>query len=394
MASPVAPVVAIEHLKTFINQQALPLWRSSGFDGQSLCFHERLSFSGEPVRDVPYRLLVQCRQVGVFARASVQGWHKDHQQQTLDAFEMACKRYRSPDGCIGWVFSVSPDGKIADPTRDLYTHAFVLYMLAWVYRMSGDPAVIKLADSTLSEIDLIFAVSDGPGLRSKVPGRTDLREQNPHMHLFEALLALADASGAERYMARAAALVQLFDQALADPATGAVRELFDASWRPSRPAGENAVEPGHQMEWAWLLREWQRLSGVLQGERVGRLTAHATTFGIDMEKGLVRGIVREDGAMVSNASRVWQQTEAIRSLCREDPSGVTWPGLVSAITENLFKCYLPAHLNGGWIDQMDENGRGVIDYMPASTLYHLVGAVIDGEGACEDVDVTEVIPCR
>jgi mannose/cellobiose epimerase-like protein (N-acyl-D-glucosamine 2-epimerase family) len=380
--SPVPPAIAVARLKTFINQHALPLWGSSGFDKHSGCFHERLDFAGLPPQDLPRRLMVQCRQIVVFARASLVGWHKDDQQHALDAFETVRKRYRSADGNPGWVFSLGPDGKVADATRDLYSHAFVLYMLAWVYRLTGDPAVMKLADSTVSEIDEIFATGTERGLRSKIPGRADLREQNPHMHLFEASLALAEASGAERYLARAAACVQLFDQALADPATGTVRELFDATWRPIQPAGENSVEPGHQMEWAWLLREWQRLSGESVDERVHRLTAHTTTFGIDLNKGVVRGIVREDGKIVSNASRVWQQTETIRALSREDPSGVTWPGLVSAITENLFKTHLPDHLNGGWIDQIDENGRTAIDYMPASTLYHLVGAAIDSEIAC------------
>lgn len=373
-----SPAAAVQRLESFVRQRSLPLWATSGFDKDARCYHERLDFNGEPIRDLPRRLMVQARQIVVYARASLLGWYDDPEQGALRAFETVCQRYRAPDGNPGWAFSIHPDGRCGDPTRDLYAHAFVLYMLAWMHKLTSDRAVLALADTTLSDIDRIFFAGDGPGYLSKVPGRTDIREQNPHMHLFEALLALAETSGAERYLARANAIVDLFDNALADSETGTVREMFGSTWRPQQPAGENLVEPGHQMEWGWLLREWERLTGVAMEGRVQRLTAHATTFGIDAARGLVRSSVREDGKIVSNAARVWPQTEAIRALCREDPKGVMWPGLVAAITENLFAVHLPDKLNGGWIDQTNEAGELAIEYMPASSHYHIVGSAIDG----------------
>jgi mannose/cellobiose epimerase-like protein (N-acyl-D-glucosamine 2-epimerase family) len=376
-----SPRLAVLRLEKFIREHALPLWASSGFDRETGCFHERLDYSGVPVQNVPQRLIVQARQIVVYARASLFNWYSDGQQQAARAFDSVCKRYRTSDQ-DEWTFSVHPDGSPADVTRDLYTHAFVLYMLAWMHRLTSDPRVLALADATLSDIDRIFFTGIGQGYLSKVPGRTDLREQNPHMHLFEALLALAEASQAERYLVRANALVDLFDDRLVDSATGSLREVFDENWHPQQPAGLNLVEPGHQMEWAWLLREWERLTGSRAEDRVERLLMHAVSFGLDKATGLVRGAVREDGSIASNASRIWGQTEAIRALCREDPKGTVWPGLVSTITGNLFTSHLPPTLNGGWIDQIDERKKAAVDYMPASTLYHLVGAAIDGSVAC------------
>jgi mannose/cellobiose epimerase-like protein (N-acyl-D-glucosamine 2-epimerase family) len=372
------PAQALHRLQLFVVERALPLWASAGFDEANGCFHERLEFSGEPSRETPRRLLVQARQIVVYSRAALIDWNASGKSLALRAFEVLEQRYLSPDENPGWIFSVTPEGSPIDKTRDLYSHAFVLYMLAWLHRLSGDKSFLLLADRTLADVDRIFASGDGPGLLSKVPGSRNLREQNPHMHLFEALLALAEASGEERYLGRATVLVELFDFVLADPATGAVREVFDANWKPDRAAGENLVEPGHQMEWAWLLGEWERLVGSKADERVGRLIAHAITYGVDREQGLVRATVKESGTVVSGASRVWPQTEAIRALCREDPTGKSWPSLVWAITERLFKAHLPGHLNGGWIDQIDEAGGPMVKFMPASTLYHIVGAAIDG----------------
>jgi mannose/cellobiose epimerase-like protein (N-acyl-D-glucosamine 2-epimerase family) len=380
------PELALPRLQVFVVQKALPLWAGAGFDEARGCFHERLEFSGEPSKGVPRRLMVQARQIVVYSRAALINWNSHGKELALRAFESACQRYRSPDGKPGWIFSVDPGGHPKDTTRDLYTHAFVLYMLAWLYRLGGDPSCLSLADDTLSDIDQIFSSGGEPGFLSKIPGPKNLREQNPHMHLFEALLALAEASGMECYLTRANALVDLFDAALIDRATGTVREVFDENWKPDRVAGENLVEPGHQMEWAWLLREWQRLTGSPASERVGRLIAHATTYGIDGEKGLVRGIVQESGSVITGASRVWPQTEAIRALCREDPNGKIWPNLVSNITDGLFRAHLPSDLNGGWIDQIDPDGVPAVEYMPASTLYHLVGAAMDGAGLFRDLN--------
>jgi mannose/cellobiose epimerase-like protein (N-acyl-D-glucosamine 2-epimerase family) len=380
--SDMEPQIAVARLEDFVRRHALPLWASSGFDHENRCFHERLEFSGKPDRNLPRRLMVQARQIVVYARASLEGWYQSGEELAAQAFETVCSRYRGTDQDPGWIFSVLPDGRPAEVTRDLYAHAFVLYMLAWMYRLASDARVLALADVTLSHMDQIFFTENGPGYLSKTPGRSDLREQNPHMHLFEALLALADASQAERYLARAKILVDLFDSHITDPATGVVRESFDANWCPLQPAGRNIVEPGHQMEWAWLLREWERLTGVSATDRVRKLCAHAVSFGIDLKAGIVRGSIREDGSVASNAARVWGQTETIRTLNREDPKGVAWPGLVCKIADNLFEQHLPSKLQGGWIDQIDERREAMVDYMPASTLYHLAGAAIDSSVAC------------
>ena len=103
----------------------------------------------EPITALPRRLMVQARQIVVYARADLAGWYAGGKGLAQAAFETVCRRYRSADGAPGWLFSVQPDGRPADRTRDLYTHAFVLYMLAWLYRMDGEPSMLALADETL-----------------------------------------------------------------------------------------------------------------------------------------------------------------------------------------------------------------------------------------------------
>ena len=62
---------ATRRLRDFVIQSALPLWASSGFDEENGSFQERLDFCGKPTQSQPRRLMVQCRQIVVYARASI-----------------------------------------------------------------------------------------------------------------------------------------------------------------------------------------------------------------------------------------------------------------------------------------------------------------------------------
>jgi hypothetical protein len=68
---------SVRRLKEFVCERALPLWASAGFDEDAGCFEERLDFSGAPIKNSSRRLMVQARQIVVYARASLQNWHID-----------------------------------------------------------------------------------------------------------------------------------------------------------------------------------------------------------------------------------------------------------------------------------------------------------------------------
>jgi N-acylglucosamine 2-epimerase (GlcNAc 2-epimerase) len=171
-------------------------------------------------------------------------------------------------------------------------------------------------------------------------------------------------------MARAAACVELFDRALADGATGTVRELFDADWRSIQPAGRNSVEPGHQMEWVWLLREWQRLSGVDErGASPHRARHHLRDR---PRQGQVRGVVREDGEIVSNASRLWQQTRPYAPSAAKIPPerlGPAWFRSSPRICSNAF-CRNTSMADGS-IKSTKKEGRRSTTCRPARSIIWL-----------------------
>ncbi|NHO34440.1 mannose-6-phosphate isomerase [Acetobacter sp. LMG 1636] len=364
---------------TWLSQRALPLWSENGYDPKRRLFHERLTFSAEPVSMPALRLMVQARQIATYARASLDNMF-DASAKALTCLAEVERRYYRADGDAGWIFSLAPDGHPADRRRDLYAHAFILFAYGWAFRLTGDPSFLRIAASTTSDIDRIFKASSHGGYLDTVPAKDSIRRQNPHMHLFEAYLVLFEASGDDSYLQRATDLVTLCLSHFIDPDTGTLRENFDARWQPLEAQGKNRVEPGHMFEWSWLLSEYVRVAPDTQNTHhiqacARRLFDSGMGPGTDAGTRRVRDAMTESGTILETSTRIWPQTECLRALCLFARQGDTCAAqAISPQAVDFSDAYLPENLNGGWIDRLDENGHSLMDHMPASSLYHVYGA--------------------
>jgi mannose-6-phosphate isomerase len=353
--------------------QALPLWASAGFDRAYGGFHECLFRDGEPDATAPRRTMVQARQIYVYAHAAALGWHPQGLPLAQRALETLLVRARAADGRPGYVYSVSPNGGIADPTRDTYTQAFVILALAWLYRASGDAQLRGLIDEALAFVDEHLTAPDGT-LYEGVPRRLP-RRQNPHMHLYEAMLALHEVADHPEAAARAERLRTQPEDRFLDPQTRTLGEFFDDAWRPQ--AESDVVEPGHHAEWAWLLHR----HACIAGRAPEPLAAHFLAFaagGADPETGFVFDGVSRSGAPRLRSRRVWPQTELAKAWLAAHERGHA--GAIEAadrILDAVSRRYLAVPVPGGWIDKFDEAGAPIGNTMPASTLYHLFSAAAE-----------------
>jgi mannose/cellobiose epimerase-like protein (N-acyl-D-glucosamine 2-epimerase family) len=66
------------HAMAWLSQCALPFWTTIGYDSSSCLFHERVTFDGRPLLQLPRRLMVQCRQMYVLAHANLIGMYDGH----------------------------------------------------------------------------------------------------------------------------------------------------------------------------------------------------------------------------------------------------------------------------------------------------------------------------
>lgn len=362
-------------MESWMRDQALPLWATAGFDGRAGRFEEGLRFDGTPRQEMPIRLLVQARQIFVFSLAQRQRWHSGAAALAERAFGSMCRDYYRRDGRDGWVFSIARDGTVVDATRDLYAHAFVLLAIAAHVQATGNREELTLAHETLVFLDREMTAPWGGGYAEASPWREGPRRQNPHMHLFEALLALWECSRDRRFLERAASLFELFLAKFFQAGQGVLFENFDDALRPV-PGNGAIVEPGHHFEWCWLLRRYEtQADDGRVGAVVERLYDNAGRAGFDAD-GLIVDEVHPDGTILKPSRRLWPMTEAIKSDLAEARRGRTGSAERAVeLTRALYRRFLAPAPNGGWVDRLGPDGSPLVDFMPATSLYHLAGAV-------------------
>ena len=282
--------------------------------------------------------------------------------------------YYRVDGQDGWLFSINSDGTPADGGRDLYSHAFVLLAIASFVEATGKRKALALADETLAFLDRHMASPHG-GFVERLPAVGSERRQNPHMHLFEALLALWECSHDRRYLDGARRLFELFASRFFRSSCGALGEYYTACLTPADGIRGRLVQSGHHYEWAWLLRRFEGATGHDVDHFVEGLYSHADCHGFD-EDGLIVDEVLVEGGHHRRSRRIWPLTEAIKANLREAGRGRAGSAAKAAtLTTLLRERFLLSDPAGGWVDRLDGKGRCASEFMPASTLYHLVGAL-------------------
>jgi mannose-6-phosphate isomerase len=294
--------------------------------------------------------------------------------------EYIVKSFYRRDGNPGWVHSLAPDGSIANPMRDGYAHAFVLLGLAWYHRLTGDAQAVSLIDETIAYLDEHAASSHG-GYLDAVPPPDSIRRQNPHMHLFEAYLALYKAVGKSSYLARGAELFGVFATGFFQPTAGWLCEYMTEDLDPLPPPEGHIVEPGHHYEWIWLLRCFEKCSGKRVETFCSPLYEHANRYGWDAQ-GYIVDEVDPLGRVLKGSRRSWPHTEAAKANIVEGESGRDGCDERAARAfARLSDTFLGRPFPGGWIDRIDADGKSMAPFVPASTLYHVFCATAEAARA-------------
>ena len=364
--------------------EALPAWSTLGYDREAGRFRERLDPAGAPLA-VPHRAMVQARQIYVFAHAAQLGWFPAGRALAETAMASLLRDFCTETSTqASFAFSIDSAGRTVSDVRDAYTHAFVLFALAWLHRLNGEARLLELADKTIAFIDEALVDKVHGGLFDASPVTVRDKRQNPLMHLLEAYLFLDLAAPGRGYRERAATLVALFKQRLFRAQPGILIEHFGEDWaRHADAAKADLFEPGHHFEWVWLLAEYGGRSGEDVEPWAARLHETARRHGIG-EDGLIFDEVRADFTAMKRSHRVWPHTEAIKAGAARhaagDPDGFD---LARDMASALMARFLGRPFAGGWIDHVGEDGEPLVDYVPASSLYHLFLAAAEASQCLE-----------
>jgi mannose/cellobiose epimerase-like protein (N-acyl-D-glucosamine 2-epimerase family) len=360
-------------LLSWLIDDAYPVWATAGFDSVHRTFNERL-IPGAALPDEPRRARVQTRQVYAYSRAGNLGWRGEARPLVEAGLKFFIRHYLRKDGLFHTL--VDHDGKLRDDRAVLYDQAFALLALA-----SAQEALGAAPDLVTRGVQLRTKLMEqmhrpGGGFDSGIPERTPLLS-NPHMHLFEAALAWKAISPDPAWGALADEICGIALKHFIDPVSGALAEVFNESWQamPQSTHGQ-AIEPGHQFEWAWLLLCQDATPGSPTRTAASRLFDIGENHGV--KGGIAINALSLDLRVKDPAARLWPQTERLKAASRL--GALTgderyWRSALGA-AQGLWR-FLDHSARGLWHDKIDREGKFVVEPAPASSFYHIICAIAE-----------------
>ena len=341
-------------------------------------FHERLDSNKEPI-DLPKRLLTQCRQIFVYALAQSENPDLNFTDKLEEAFSFIKEKYHVEE-TGGFVFSVdNKEGAIVDSRYDLYGHAFVILACAMLYKLNKDASVLSFAKRTLNFIRKEFRVRGFPGfaeaLDSNLQSIPSIRRQNPHMHLFEACLFMAEVNDDPDYIKIADEIFYLFDKHFFDAETETLDEFFDDNLDEHDEEGHK-IEAGHNAEWIWLLEKYKEVKK-LNDPKIDtfqqQLFDFVITNGVDQQHGGIYNVQNPQGDILDDGKRIWCGLEVMRAatiMAKTSKYQDQATDLLQSLSDLYKENYIDVE-TGWWHEALSRDLQPVSDYHPGTTLYHI-----------------------
>ncbi|MDO3387558.1 AGE family epimerase/isomerase [Gilvimarinus sp. SDUM040013] len=371
-----------QRLSQWFQRQAIPFWREHSLVAKLGTSIERFDVTGGVDTAANVRVRVQARQAFFFTAAQSMGWCEDGAAIGARMLSFVETHAAHPSAGGGYTHLFNPQFEVLDQRQDLYDHAFFLLAYAWQYRVSKDASALAKAEALVAHFDARFYTDNGGWKEGDY--EYSWRRQNPHMHLFEAFMALYEASGDEQWLARAGQMFELFKSVFFSADSGVLFEFFNEDWSLAPGADGQVVEPGHMFEWVWLLDWYQRLTGVEVDEYLQVLFHRGLELGYKADSGLVFDSVTPSGAVLQSSKRCWGLTELIKSclvMARRGDSNAE--ALAARSVATLFDYYLCGTTPGTYVDQRGEHDEVIVDTAPASTLYHLLVLMQELQAYCD-----------
>ena len=365
-----------KRLKKWLFQEAFPIWQRNGIDLNGNGFFERLSLDGLGLVETQ-RARVSCRQIYCFIEAGRLGW-ETWKPLVLNGYQCFCENFITSNGAI--IAEFDPTNRTKNLEFDLYNQAFALFAFAHI--ASSVPELREDAEQRaeilLHLLKENYSHSLG-GFNESTDGKLPLRS-NPHMHLFEAFLAWESVSNNGYWSNEIDEIAQLCLTQFIDQETGILREFFDENWLPFPNDLGKIVEPGHLFEWAWLLERW----GILRNNKSAissakKLFALGIQHGFDIDRQVLVLQLNDDFTVRNPISRLWPHTELIKTATlfaknSRDDEKIFYKEQIKKGIVALEK-FFDLHPKGLWRDKLHSNGRFELEPVPASSFYHIVGAL-------------------
>jgi mannose-6-phosphate isomerase len=372
----------IKSLRKWLDEHALPLWWEVGAAKPNGGFYERISQDAQPMLSDNRRARVQPRQAYCYAAAGHSGWNGDWKKAVEHGLSWFDKIYKLDDGLYGNL--ADPTGKLIDPSFDLYNQAFALFAAAQaaVALPERKAEMLERALSILSILKRDYA-HPVAGFEEANPPKEPLCS-NPHMHLFEAMLAWEVVDPQGPWTDLADEIANLAMTRFIDGENGGLREFFDHDWKPLPGDKGRIMEPGHQFEWAWLLVRWGALRGNDHAiSKAKRMFDIGEEYGICERRKVAIMSLYDDFTVHDALARLWPQTEWLKAAVRlaSVTEGEGKQRYLSSAMRAIraLQPFLDTPVPGLWFDKWPSDAPMLDEPAPASTFYHIACAIYEAQ---------------
>lgn len=379
---------AANRLSDWIVDSAFPRWHSGGYDSESGAFFETIDIVTGKGTDAPIRTRVPARQIYCFAQAGTLGWQGPWREVVAHGLNWYLEHCRNPDTSFAAV--VATDGTHLDSDFDLYNQAFALLAFAHAGHVLTERRTDLFADAAglLTLLRENYA-HPAAGFREANPDRLPLCS-NPHMHLFEAALALEEVGAGSIWSDLADEIARLAMDKFIDPVSGGLREFFNLDWSPFAGEQGRIMEPGHQFEWSWLLTRWGKARNDFEAlAKARRLYQIGISHGVDPERQVAIMTLHDDFSVFNPMARLWGQTEWLKAAV--SMAGVSIGCERDAYLADVLRAmkaletYFEDVPDGLWKDKFDKMYTFKTEPAPASSFYHIVCAALELSDFCSQI---------
>lgn len=372
----------IKSLRKWLDEHALPLWWEVGAAKPNGGFYERIGQDAKPMLSDNRRARVQPRQAYCYAAAGQHGWNGDWKKAVEHGLSWFDKIYRLDDGLYGNL--ADSTGKLIDPGFDLYNQAFALFAAAQT-AVALPERKAEMLDHALLILSILKRDFAHPvaGFEEANPPKEPLCS-NPHMHLFEAMLAWEAVDPQGPWTDLADEIANLAMTRFIDGENGGLREFFDHDWKPLPGDKGRIMEPGHQFEWAWLLVRW----GTLRDNdhaiaKAKRMFDIGEKYGICERRKVAIMSLYDDFTVHDALARLWPQTEWLKAAVRlasvtEGEAKQRYLGSALRAVRAL-QPFLDTPVPGLWFDKWPADAPMLDEPAPASTFYHIACAIYESQ---------------
>lgn len=314
----------------------LPFWREFVPDEVHGGFYGKVNGQREPDLRSPKSVVLNCRILWTFSRAYDMLGNEIDRQLAKRAFDYVTE-YFWDDTYQGVYWMVTAKGEPAELEKRTYGQAFFIYSLAEYYRVFRDAKALNFAMKTFELVEQYMKRKDGGYADSAtrdwilddwvnfwVKNRTGAPKLlNSNMHLFEAILALAEVTKNPKVMESLKEQLLFLINTAADPSIGHMKAAMSEDG--SRLDGE--MNYGHDCECAYLMLEAARFLDEQQkhsgDERtlfartetvVDQMMEHVYKTGLDPVNGGMYYIEDARTGEINRSKIWWVQAEGVTAF--------------------------------------------------------------------------------